>query len=246
MRQELLCVTTKIKGVPSTTRDCAEVFPNDFEAWLVCCSKGQFSSEVSSGRQRYTLGAASPTSIVLAHVSLHHASCINGDASSPGWQSDCKCILLRRVDDDGGYITTVGVFHSAWERRGAPTPWCTYIRYRAAMYEDQLQATITRLMSQSTDSPSPTATSAVTGVWDDFLNKRGNVQNRNLCIFGNKTLVLDESKQHFSNPFNKIEIFLSCINEMKCVYGMHPSKKCFIWTIFFIQLKRNEMRGCIL
>jgi len=43
---------------------------------------------------------------------------------------------------------------------------CTagYIRYRAAMYEEQLQATITRLMSQSTDSPSPTATSAVTGV----------------------------------------------------------------------------------
>ena len=30
-----------------------------------------------------------------------------------------------------------------------------YIRYRAAMYEEQLQATIARLMSQSTDSTPP-------------------------------------------------------------------------------------------
>ena len=37
---------------------------------------------------------------------------------------------------------------------------CTagYIRYRAAMYEEQLQATIARLMSQSTDSTPPSVT----------------------------------------------------------------------------------------
>ena len=124
MRQELLSVTTKIKGVPSTTRNCAELFPNEFEAWLVCCSKGQFSSEVSSGRQRYTLGAVSPTSIVLAHVSHYCAHWIYSDASSSGWQSDCKCIFLRRIDNDWSCVTTVGVFHSAWERRGALAPWC--------------------------------------------------------------------------------------------------------------------------
>ena len=43
---------------------------------------------------------------------------------------------------------------------------CTagYIRYRAAMYEEQLQETITRLMSQSTDPPSPIASSEMAAV----------------------------------------------------------------------------------
>ena len=37
---------------------------------------------------------------------------------------------------------------------------CTagYIRYRAVMYEEQLQATIARLMSESTDSTPPSST----------------------------------------------------------------------------------------
>ena len=58
----------------AATNDCQKLrgtFSNEFEAWLVCCSKGQFESEVSSGRQRYTLGAVSPTSVVLAHVSVY-------------------------------------------------------------------------------------------------------------------------------------------------------------------------------
>ena len=68
MRKDLVAISTKAKTAPATIKNCAEMYPNEFEAWLVCCSKGQFESEVSSGRQRYTLGAVSPTSIVLAHV----------------------------------------------------------------------------------------------------------------------------------------------------------------------------------